>query len=80
MDFARLYGGAEIVIPLLVFLAISLRKFRTGMEASWKEEAEAYRSKVERQSLELAALHSEVRQLRRENAELREQIAELLSR
>ncbi|MDJ0462005.1 hypothetical protein [Streptomyces sp. H27-C3] len=80
MDFTRLYGVAEIVIPLLVFLAISLRKFRTGMEASWKEEAEAYRSKVERQSEELAALHVEVRALRRENAALQAQIAELLSR
>ncbi|MFF4531448.1 hypothetical protein ACFY1P_19530 [Streptomyces sp. NPDC001407] len=80
MDFARLYGIAEILVPLLVFLAVSLHKFRTGMEASWKEEAEAYRGKVERQSMELAALHAEVRALRSENAELRAQIAELLSR
>ncbi|MHC0429234.1 hypothetical protein ACX6XY_03470 [Streptomyces sp. O3] len=80
MDFARLYGAAEIAIPILVFLAISLRKFRAGMEASWKEEAEAYRSKSERQSEELASLREEVRALRRENAELRSQIAELLSR
>ncbi|MFE0699408.1 hypothetical protein [Streptomyces sp. NPDC058872] len=80
MDFARLYGTAEIVVPLLIFLAVSLRKLRTGMEASWKEEAEAYRSKVERQSQELAALHAEVRALRSENAELRAQIAELLNR
>ncbi|MFI9206188.1 hypothetical protein [Streptomyces sp. NPDC053048] len=80
MDFTRLYGATEIVIPILVFLAVSLHKFRTGMEASWKEEAEAYRSKVERQSEELAALHAEVRALRRENAELRTQVAELLNR
>lgn len=80
MDFARLYGVAEIIVPVLAFLAVSLHKFRTGMEASWKEEAEAYRNKVERQSEELAALHAEVRALRSENAELRAQIAELLSR
>ncbi|MBB1251848.1 hypothetical protein [Streptomyces alkaliterrae] len=80
MDIDRLYRVAEVVIPLAVFLAISLRRFRAGMEASWKEEAEAYRSKVERQSQELADLHAEVRALRRENAELRAQIAELLSR
>ncbi len=80
MDMTRLYGAAEVAVPLLVFLAISLRRFRAGMQASWKDEADAYRSKVERQSAELAALHSEVRELRRENAELRAQIAELLSR
>jgi septal ring factor EnvC (AmiA/AmiB activator) len=80
MDLTRLYGAAEIVVPLLVFAAYSLRKFRSGMEATWKEEAEAYRSKVERQSEELAALHKEVRELRRENAELRAQIDRLLAR
>ncbi|OKI00148.1 hypothetical protein A6A06_23565 [Streptomyces sp. CB02923] len=80
MDIARLYGAAEVAVPILVFLAVTLRRFRTGMEASWKEEADAYRSKVERQSEELAALHAEVRALRRENAELRAQIAELLNR
>ncbi|GAB2572544.1 hypothetical protein GCM10027168_01680 [Streptomyces capparidis] len=80
MDFTRLYGAAEIALPLLAFLAFSLHRFRAGMEASWRQEAEAYRSKSERQSEELAALHAEVRALRRENAELRTQIAELLSR
>lgn len=80
MDITRLYGSAEIVVPLLLFLAISLRKFRTGMQASWREEAEAYRSKAERQSAELADLRKEVRELRRENAELRDRITELLNR
>ncbi|MFF4424167.1 hypothetical protein ACFY04_25860 [Streptomyces sp. NPDC001549] len=80
MELTRLYGTAEILVPLLLFLAVSLRKFRTGMQASWKEEAEAYRSKVERQSEELADLRREVRELRRENAQLRDQITELLNR
>ncbi|OKH90471.1 hypothetical protein [Streptomyces uncialis] len=80
MDTARLYGAIEIIVPLLVFLAFAMHRFRTGMEASWREEAEKYRSKAERQSIELAELHKEVKELRRENAELREQIAELLSR
>ncbi|MFD7610998.1 hypothetical protein [Streptomyces sp. NPDC059828] len=80
MDLTRLYGSVEIIAPLLAFLVMSLRRFRLGMEASWKEEAEAYRAKVERQSEELAALHAEVRALRSENAELRAQIAELLRR
>ncbi|MFB8107287.1 hypothetical protein ACFC3O_31530 [Streptomyces sp. NPDC056007] len=79
-DLSRLYAAAEIAIPLLVLLAISLRRFRAGMEASWKEEAEAYRSKSERQSEELAQLRAEIHALRRENAELRAQIAELLRR
>lgn len=80
MDLTRLFGAAEIVVPLLVFAAFTMRRFRDGMVASWKEEAEAYRSKVERQSEELAALHKEVRELRRENAELRAQIDRLLAR
>lgn len=80
MELTRLYGTAEILVPLLLCLTISLRKFRTGMQASWKEEAEAYRSKVERQSEELTHLRNEVRELRRENAELRDQITELLNR
>ncbi|WP_172385206.1 hypothetical protein [Streptomyces sp. MNP-20] len=80
MDYARLYGSLEIVAPLLAVVAVALHRFRTGMQASWRDEAEAYRSKVERQSEELAQLRSEVRQLREENAELRDRITELLNR
>ncbi|WP_030779333.1 hypothetical protein [Streptomyces sp. NRRL S-920] len=79
MDLTRLYGTAEIVAPLLVFMAVALRRFRTGMQASWREEAEAYRSKVDRQEQELSALRAELREVRRENQELHDRVRELLN-
>ncbi|MER5258529.1 hypothetical protein [Streptomyces sp. NPDC002855] len=79
MDYARVYGALEIVVPLLVFMAVALRRFRTGMQASWREEAEAYRSKVERQEQELAALRAELAEVRRENQELHDRVRELLN-
>ncbi|MER5638419.1 hypothetical protein ABT095_15840 [Kitasatospora sp. NPDC002227] len=77
---ADLLGGTEIVVPVLVFLAVSLQKWKSGLHAAWKEEAEAYKARAERLDEEVAKLVDEVRALRSENRELRDQIAELLSR
>ncbi|CUW30082.1 hypothetical protein [Streptomyces sp. NPDC056069] len=80
MDLARLYGAAEIVAPLLVFIAFSLNRWKTGMRDAWRAEAEAFASKAQRQADEIVELRREVKELRRENAELRAQVAELLAR
>ncbi|MBC9714509.1 hypothetical protein H9Y04_18280 [Streptomyces sp. TRM66268-LWL] len=80
MELARLYGAAEIVVPLLVFVAFSLRRWKSGMRDAWRQEAEAWALKAQRQADEIVELRHEVRELRRENAELRAQVAELLAR
>ncbi|MCX5153705.1 hypothetical protein OG914_06730 [Streptomyces sp. NBC_00291] len=80
MDLARLYGAAEIVAPLLVFIGVVLARWQSGMRTAWREEAEAWASKAERQAEELAELREEIKELRRENRELRAQVAELLAR
>ena len=80
MEAANLLSGSEIVVPVLVFVAFSLQKWKAGMHDAWKEEAEAYKARAERLDEEVAKLVAEVRALRSENAELREQIGELLSR
>ncbi|MFF4329697.1 hypothetical protein ACFYZT_24710 [Streptomyces sp. NPDC001591] len=80
MDLARLYGTAEIVAPVLVFVGVVLARWKTGMRDVWREEAEALASKTERQAEELASLREEIKELRRENRELRDRITELLNR
>ncbi|MEV6399627.1 hypothetical protein AB0M39_33415 [Streptomyces sp. NPDC051907] len=80
MDLARLAASAEVVVPVLVFLAISLNKWKSGMRDAWRQEAEAFASKSQRQADEIVELRKQVIELRRENAELRAQIAELLAR
>lgn len=78
MDTARLTGIAEILVPLLVFLAVSLQRWKSGMANAWKQEAEAYKLRADRLSEEVSALTIEVRELRRENGQLRERINSLL--
>ncbi|MFJ4666735.1 hypothetical protein [Kitasatospora purpeofusca] len=80
MNFADALNGTEILAPVLVFLAFSLQRWKSGMRDAWREEAEAYKARAERLDAEVAKLLSEVRALRKENAELREEITELLNR
>ncbi|MET9617124.1 hypothetical protein [Kitasatospora indigofera] len=80
MNLANLLNGSEVLVPVLVFLGFSLQRWKTGMRDAWREEAEAYKARAERLDQEVAKLLTEVRALRSENAELRDQIRELLSR
>ncbi|MFF4408111.1 hypothetical protein [Streptomyces sp. NPDC001404] len=80
MELARLYGAAEVLVPVVVFVVVALRRWTSGMHDAWRDEAEAYRLKSERQSEELAALRAELRELRRELAERDARSAALLGR
>nr|BEK66825.1 hypothetical protein KPHV_40520 [Kitasatospora purpeofusca] len=74
MSITESLSGAEIVVPVAVFLAVSLQRWKTGMRDAWREEAEAYRARAERLDEEVARLVEEVRALRQENAQLRAEI------
>lgn len=74
MNITNALSGAEILIPALAFLAVSLQRWKTGIRDAWREEAEAYRARAERLDEEVARLVEEVRALRQENADLRREI------
>jgi predicted RNase H-like nuclease (RuvC/YqgF family) len=80
MNLAHLIAAAEGAAPVLVFAAYSLQRWKTGMRETWREEAEAYKSRAERLDEELHALTAEVRRLSEENEKLRAKIDELLAR
>jgi uncharacterized coiled-coil DUF342 family protein len=80
MDFARLAGIAETVVPIMVFLGFTLQKWKTGIHDAWKEEAATQRERADRLDADVRRLVTEVQSLRFENAELRAQIRELLDR
>jgi cell division protein FtsB len=80
MDFTHLFGVAETVVPILVFLAYSLQKWKAGLHDTWKSEATAQSERADRLDQDVKRLVAEVAALRAENAELRAQIAELLRR
>ncbi|MEU7177022.1 MULTISPECIES: hypothetical protein [Streptomyces] len=80
MEFTRLIGAAETVVPVLVFVAVVLQKWKSGMRDTWQEEADAQRARADRLAEDVQALVEEVGKLRVENRELRAQVSELLNR
>ncbi|MFG2183067.1 hypothetical protein ACGFLS_30710 [Streptomyces abikoensis] len=94
MDYTRLLGAAETTVPILVFLAYSLQRWKAGMREAWREEANEQRARADRfaedvneqraradrLAEDVKSLLVEVTKLRAENAELRAQVAELLNR
>ncbi|QPB09779.1 hypothetical protein CPT_Shady_018 [Streptomyces phage Shady] len=64
-------SGLEVIVPVLVFAFVSLQKFKTGMQTTWREEAEAQKQRGDRLAEQVAELTKEVKALRAENAELR---------
>ncbi|MGW3073538.1 hypothetical protein [Kitasatospora sp. NPDC001132] len=74
MNITEALGGAEILAPAAVFAVFSLQRWKSGLHAAWREEAEAYRARAERLDEDVARLVAEVRELRRENAALRAEI------
>lgn len=79
LDLAQWTAGAELLVPVLVVLTVSLQRWKTGMRDAWRDEAEAYRARAERLDEEVQRLVAEVRALREENAELQEQVRALLA-
>lgn len=63
--------GLEIVIPVLVFVFVSLQRWKTGMHTTWRDIAEAQEKRATLLEKQVADLTAEVQALRRENAELR---------
>ncbi|UJB43608.1 hypothetical protein [Streptomyces sp. A1-5] len=80
MDYTRLLGAAETAVPILVLIAFSLQRWKTGMRDVWHEEAAAQHARADRLAEDVKNLLVEVSKLRAENAELRAQVAELLNR
>ncbi|WP_158835579.1 hypothetical protein [Streptomyces sp. NRRL S-350] len=74
MSITEALGGAEILAPVVVFAVFSLQRWKSGLHAAWREEAEAYRARAERLDEDVARLVAEVQALRRENAQLRAEI------
>ncbi|MFG3200360.1 hypothetical protein ACGFYT_30050 [Streptomyces sp. NPDC048208] len=68
-------AGLDVVVPVLVFVFVSLQKWKRGITDTWREEAEAQTLRADRLAEQVAELTSEVKALRRENAELREMLA-----
>jgi hypothetical protein len=64
-------AGLEVVIPVLVYAAFALQKFKRGITDTWKEEAENQKRRADWLAEQVAELTAEVRALRAENAELR---------
>lgn len=80
MDLSHLIGAAEGAIPVLVFVSYSLQRWKRGMRETWRDEAEAYKSRAARLDVDVSILTAEVRRLSEENALLRTRIEELLAR
>lgn len=68
-------AGLEVVVPVLVFVFVSLQKWKRGITDTWREEAEAQKLRADRLAEQVAELTNEVKALRRENAELRGMLA-----
>jgi hypothetical protein len=71
MNLSTIPAGLEIIIPVLVYAAFALQKFKRGLTDTWREEAEGQRERANRLAEQVAELTAEVRALRAENAELR---------
>jgi cell shape-determining protein MreC len=68
-------AGLEVVVPVLVFVFVSLQKWKRGITDTWREEAEAQKLRADRLAEQVAELTDEIKALRRENAELRGMLA-----
>lgn len=70
MDLS-LPAGLEVVVPVLVFVAVALQKWKRGITDSWRDVAESYKLRADLLAEQVAELTVEVKKLRAENAELR---------
>lgn len=71
MNFLSSLAGLEIAVPVLVFVFVSLQKWKTGMQDTWRDIAEAQAQRAELLEKQVAELTTQVQALRAENAELR---------
>jgi predicted nuclease with TOPRIM domain len=69
-------AGLEILIPVLVYAAFALQKFKRGITDTWREEAEAQKERADRLAAQVEILTQEVKALRAENAELRKLLSD----
>lgn len=64
-------AGLEVVVPVLVFMAVALQKWKRGITETWRDVAEAQKERGDALAAQVEKLTEEVKALRFENAELR---------
>jgi cell shape-determining protein MreC len=65
------FAGLEVLVPVLVFVAVALQKWKRGITDTWKDVAEAQSQRAELLEKQVQELTNQVKALRAENAELR---------
>lgn len=71
MNLDSIPAGLDVVIPALLFVFLSLQKWKRGLTDTWREIAEAQAQRAELLEKQVQELTVQVTALRIENAELR---------